>query len=110
MRSRAALLAVSLLAPIAAITASAAAAPAPSAPESSPLAPHVGNVVLIGFRPGTSGLDRAAARRTVGAVASERISPLAPDAEKLTLPAGYGVERAIAALAHARGVRYAEPD
>lgn len=111
MRVRASLLAVALVVPVTALAASASAAPhTPAGAPSKALAPHVADVVLVGFRPGATGLERAAVRRTVGAVASERISPLAPDAEKLTLPANYGVERAIAALSHANGVRYVEPD
>ncbi|MFZ9629453.1 MAG: S8 family serine peptidase [Ilumatobacteraceae bacterium] len=111
MRLRAPLLAVALVAPGLALATNAAAAPsASSTTATTSLSPHVADVVLVGFRPGATGLERAAARRTVGAIASERVSPLAPDAEKLTLPAGYGVERAIAALSRSNGVRYAEPD
>lgn len=112
MRLRSALLAVACLGS----SAAALVAPASAAPASAPkqaateLAPHVADVVLVGFRPGATGLERAAARRTVSAVASERISPLAPDAEKWVLPRGYGVERALAALGRAKGVRYVEPD
>ena len=112
MRLRSALVAVTCLgSSVAALAAPAAAAPttAPK-PAATELAPHVADVVLVGFRPGATGLERAAARRTVNAVASERISPLAPDAEKWVLPRGYGVQRALAALGRAKGVRYVEPD
>jgi len=112
MRLRSALVAVTCLgSSVAALVAPAAAAPtAAPKPAVTELAPHVADVVLVGFRPGTTGLDRAAARRTVNAVASERISPLAPDTEKWVLPRGYGVQRALAALGRAKGVRYVEPD
>ncbi len=72
--------------------------------------PHAPDQVIVAFQPGAAAADRAAARSAAGARASERLSPLATDAEVLTLSAGRGVEQAIAALEHNPNVRYAEPN
>ncbi|MFM2182239.1 MAG: hypothetical protein RJB61_533 [Actinomycetota bacterium] len=113
MRLRAALFALAPLAASGAIVLAPASMPLASAvgaPAAAKLAPHVADVVLVGFHPSATGLDRAAARRSVNAVAAEQLSPLARDAEKITLPKGLGVEKAIAVLSRAKGVRFAEPD
>lgn len=82
-----------------------------AADKASPgLAPHVPGTVLVGFRPGVSLADRAAARAAVGAVASSPLSPLAVAAERWSLGGRTSVEAAIAALARNPLVRYAEPD
>lgn len=67
-------------------------------------------VVLVGFKPGTAGSERANARAVAGAVRAEQLSPLAKDAEKFTLAPGRGVKEAIEALKRNPNVRYAEPD
>jgi subtilisin family serine protease len=90
-----------------------AAAPAQAAPADGPpraLAPHVDGALIVGFRPGAAAADRAAARASVGALSARPISPLAADTEVLTLPAGRGVEAAMAALSRNPNVRFAEPD
>ena len=71
---------------------------------------YVPGVVLVGYRPGSSGAARAAARRSVHAETSDTLSPLSPDTEVVTLPAGTSVPAAVAALRRSRGVRFAEPD
>jgi subtilisin family serine protease len=96
-----------------------AASPATAAPggnspvgagSGSALAPHEAGVVLVGFRPRTTQADRAAVRASVSVSAAAPLSPLAPDSEKWTLPAGAGVDRVIAALLANPNVRFAEPN
>lgn len=70
----------------------------------------VEGVVLVDYHPSASATDRAAARLAVGAVRATRLSPLAGRAEKIILPAGKGVERALKALRRHPAVRVAEPD
>lgn len=73
-------------------------------------AKHVPNQVLVGFAPGSPAADRAAARSAVSAASSERLSPLASDAELWTLAPGRSVEDAIATLTRNPNIRYAEPN
>ncbi|MFM8266921.1 MAG: S8 family serine peptidase [Ilumatobacteraceae bacterium] len=106
MRSRSLFIAALTLAiPVVATTTTVGAATTPPA-----LAPHVADELLVGFHPGATGLERAAARRAVQAAAAVQLSPLATDAEKWTLPPGLSVEKAMRSLAGAKGVRFAEPN
>jgi subtilisin family serine protease len=73
-------------------------------------APHAEAAVLVGFKPGTTGAERASVRRAGGAANSESLSPLARDAERLLLGPGTTVERAITNLLRNPNVLYAEPD
>jgi subtilisin family serine protease len=91
----------------------AAAAPAepPSPTPSIGWAPTFApGAVLVGYTTDASVTTRAAARRSVAARAFAPLSRLAPDAERIALPAGTSVPQAIATLQRAPGVRYAEPD
>jgi subtilisin family serine protease len=81
-----------------------------AAPVNAAAPQYVPGVVLVDFRPGASASERAAARSAVGAVRAKRLSPLSGHAEKLKLPAGTGVERALKALRRNPSVRVAEPD
>ncbi|HEY7130623.1 MAG TPA: S8 family serine peptidase [Candidatus Limnocylindrales bacterium] len=85
-------------------------AAAPAATSSRPARPTVPGVVLVGWRAGTSSTERAAKRRFVHATSSERLSPLAGTAERLTLAPGASVDAAVSALSRDPDVRFAEPD
>jgi Subtilase family/Fervidolysin N-terminal prodomain len=66
--------------------------------------------VLVGYKKGTGPRAKGAARRSVKAVGSKALSPLATDTEKLRLPPGSSVAAAIATLKQDPNVRFAEPD
>jgi len=82
----------------------------PSAAGQNATGAYVPGVVLVQFRDGTSGRQRAAVRGAVNARSYRRVSRLAPGLESLTLEAGTSVEVAITELRRQRQVRYAEPD
>ena len=67
-------------------------------------------VMLVGYRGGARAAERAAARGAVQATSHRRLSPLAGDVERLTLPRGTSVQSAVNALRRQGGVRFAEPD
>ena len=72
--------------------------------------PYAEGAVLVRYRPGAGAAQRAAARSAVHAPSHRRLSPLARDAERLTLPAGTSVEDAARTLKRHGAVAYAEPD
>lgn len=83
----------------------------PTDPGVQPFAP---STVLVGYLPIVSAAEldavRAAAYSSVEALTVEPLSPLAGDAEKITLAPGVSVEQAVATLSSNPGVLYAEPD
>ena len=86
------------------LTATASAAP------NAKLSPHAPDVVLVAYDRGTPAATRASSRATVGALHAAPLSPLATDVERLTLPPGADLARAIATLERQPNVRYAELD
>ncbi|MFM2105587.1 MAG: hypothetical protein RL338_619 [Chloroflexota bacterium] len=88
----------------------AVAAPGRATPAEAKLLPHVPGTLLVGFAPGATAADRAAARASARVSSASRLSPLAPDAEKWRLPDGADLGRAIESLARNPRIRFAEPD
>jgi subtilisin family serine protease len=89
--------------------ASSLAAGVSAAPR-DPSGDHAPGVVLVGYQRGTPASEKAAARTSVGARNASPLSPISTDTERLTLPPGLSVERAIATLSRRTSVRFAEPD
>ncbi|MFM8237310.1 MAG: putative Ig domain-containing protein [Actinomycetota bacterium] len=99
--------------PAAAAAPAVAAVPATPTTEAStvPNPPaFVDGEVIVGFVPGTPGRARAAARASIGGRSNQRLSPLTPDAELVTLGPGRGVTQSVAALRNNPNVRFAEPN
>ena len=75
-----------------------------------PGARFVPNEVLVEFRAGASASQRADARRTIGVVRSEAVSPLAGNLELAVLPPGRSVADAVRSLQSNAAVAFAEPN
>jgi subtilisin family serine protease len=67
-------------------------------------------VVLVQYRAGAGASAQSAARGAVHATSHRPLSPLARNAERLTLARGVSVEAAVQALQRSGAVRSAEPD
>lgn len=76
--------------------------------------PYAASTVLVRYQPTVSAAEldmvRTAAHMSVQALTVEPLSPLADDAEKITLVPGVTVEQAVATLTQNPNVLYAEPD
>ena len=71
---------------------------------------HAKGVVIVGYEPGTSKVQRGQPLVSVEATDVTAISPLAPNTVVVKLPPGQTVEEAITELEQQPGGRYAEPD
>src|SRR5262249_8825819 len=71
------------------------------------LAAHVPGELLLKFRPGTRGLDRASA---MGQLNASRVRTFRSGAEHWRLGPGHSVEKALETLGHNPHVAYAEPN
>lgn len=85
------------------VSASAALAAGPEKPA------HAPDRVLVRFKSGAPGLERAAARSLALATKATRLK-IVPDLEVLTLDKGTSVEQTIKDLSRNPHVQYAEPD
>jgi hypothetical protein len=88
----------------------AVAAAQAAQPSVGPRAAYVEGEVLVGYHRQTSIDQRQRVRASVGAIHAERVSARTRLAERLTLPAGRSVEKAIERLKRDPRVRFAEPN